>query len=504
MAAIAVFAVVATGIVLRFVTRSELWLDEALSVNIARLPLSDLGDALEQDGAPPLYYVMLHFWIRVFGHGNLAVRSLSGVLSVATLPVAYFAGRRIGGPTVGPTVGWLTVLVLATSPYAIRFGTESRMYALLMLLVLGGYLALRRALEQPTLPRLALVAGITASLIYTQYWSFYLLAVIGVGLVVVRRMGSAELRSSATAAIAAMGVGFLAFVPWIPIFRYQLAHTGTPWGDARLPWSALADAVARFAGRLDHGEAFILIFLTLILPLLALFGQAIDSRRIELDLRTRPTVRWELAAAFATLLVGLTLSWLNGTAFESRYAAVMYPLFVIAIAFGITVFVDRRTRVVVVALLALLGIAGGVRNVIDHRTQAHLTTAVIRAEAHPGDVVAYCPDQVGPDASRLLEGEVAGLVQLTFPGARPPALVNWVDYIKRIEAADPAPFAQEMVARAGDHTIWFVNAPGYRNVEGKCEAIAAELAALRAPRTRVIPDGDAFFEFQGLIEYRPQ
>ena len=33
---------------------------------------------LRHDGAPPLYYALLHFWIDVFGLGNLAVRSLSG------------------------------------------------------------------------------------------------------------------------------------------------------------------------------------------------------------------------------------------------------------------------------------------------------------------------------------------------------------------------------------------------------------------------------------------
>ena len=66
--------VVAAGIVLRFVTRSDLWLDEALSVNIARLPFSDLHEALKHDGAPPLYYVLLHLWTDVFGTSDFAVR----------------------------------------------------------------------------------------------------------------------------------------------------------------------------------------------------------------------------------------------------------------------------------------------------------------------------------------------------------------------------------------------------------------------------------------------
>jgi hypothetical protein len=69
--------VLGIGIVLRFFARSDLWADEVLSVNISRLPLSDLEGALRQDGAPPLYYALLHFWMRIFGTGNHAVRALS-------------------------------------------------------------------------------------------------------------------------------------------------------------------------------------------------------------------------------------------------------------------------------------------------------------------------------------------------------------------------------------------------------------------------------------------
>ncbi|HMA46222.1 MAG TPA: hypothetical protein VKP11_03310, partial [Frankiaceae bacterium] len=65
----ALVAVVAAGAVLRFTTGSHLWLDEALTVEIARRPLGGLFHALRHDGAPPLYYLILHVWIKVFGDG---------------------------------------------------------------------------------------------------------------------------------------------------------------------------------------------------------------------------------------------------------------------------------------------------------------------------------------------------------------------------------------------------------------------------------------------------
>src|SRR2546430_14921027 len=82
-------AAVAAGIFLRFYVRSDLWLDEALSVNIARLPLADIAGALRHDGAPPLYYFLLHLWMQVFGTGDVAVRALSGVFALAALPAPF-------------------------------------------------------------------------------------------------------------------------------------------------------------------------------------------------------------------------------------------------------------------------------------------------------------------------------------------------------------------------------------------------------------------------------
>src|SRR3954463_4498974 len=97
--AIAIGAI-ALGIALRFLTTGQLWLDEALTVNIAKLPLGRIPDALRHDGSPPLYYVLLHFWMDLFGSGDLAVRALSGVFAVASFPLAWIAGRKLGGRPV--------------------------------------------------------------------------------------------------------------------------------------------------------------------------------------------------------------------------------------------------------------------------------------------------------------------------------------------------------------------------------------------------------------------
>jgi mannosyltransferase len=503
-AALAVAAVLVVTTVLRFWTTSQLWLDEALSVNIARLPLSQLHSALRQDGAPPLYYVLLHFWIQVFGIGNLAVRSLSGVISVATLPLAWFAGRRLGGKRLA----WLALLVVAANPYAITYATSARMYALIVLLVFAGYLVTLRALERPNLGRLALVALVTALLSYTQYWCFYLLAVAG-ALLVIRalRAGPGDTRRSTTRVIAAVVVGGLTFIPWLPTFVYQARHTGTPWGNARVPWSAIAETVLRFAGSPQNAETYILLFALATLVVFGVLGRGRDDHTIELDLRTQPTIRWEAMLGAGTLVLGTTVAFVSGSAVDPRYASVMFPFYALLAAVGITCFTSTRVRVGVLVVVVGLGIIGGVRNYTTSRTQAAQVADVIAADAHPGDVVAYCPDQLGPSGSRLLR-DVPGLVQLTFPDGASPARVDWVDYVHRNQTASTQRFANRVLRLAGPHTVWFVYAYGFNHLQGRCEAVASALGAARPAEPRVLPNEsiDQFgseYEYMGLTAYRP-
>ena len=119
---------------LRFSARQALWLDEAQSVAIASLPLGGHGttlfDGLRADGSPPLYYLLLHGWIELFGAGTSAVRSLSALLNLAAVAPLYLLGRRI----VGRRAAMVAVLLHRRPRSPLYFATETRMYSLVVLL----------------------------------------------------------------------------------------------------------------------------------------------------------------------------------------------------------------------------------------------------------------------------------------------------------------------------------------------------------------------------------
>lgn len=125
-----------------------LWLDEAFSVWVATQPLGPLLAFVAQiDQHPPLYYLLLHFWIALVGDGPAAVRLLSALLSTLTIPATFCLGRRL----FGPTVGLLAALILALSPFHVRFAQETRMYALLALNATLALLALTYVLRESSI-----------------------------------------------------------------------------------------------------------------------------------------------------------------------------------------------------------------------------------------------------------------------------------------------------------------------------------------------------------------
>lgn len=482
------------GAATRFFTTSAMWLDEALSVNIASLPLGDIGEALRHDGHPPLYYVLLHVWTELFGTGDVAARSLSGVLAVLTLPVAWVVGRRAGGATLG----WLTVLVLAALPFATRYGSEARMYSLIILLVFLGWLAVDRALETPTGGRLAPVALLSGTLLLTHYWSFYLVGGTGLLLLVRWWRSEGEARSASFRTALALAAGGVLFLPWLPSFLEQARHTGTPWAEPERPSKVLAQLFSDLGG-VDNAERILFTMVLGLLLFLGLFGRAKDDETVEVDLRTRPDVRREVILTGLTLALAVAAGYVTTSGFAPRYLAVVVPLVVLAAAWGLSRFQGSIALAVVLAGFLTTCAFGQVDVITYQRTQMDDLATAIERQGEPGDVVVYCPDQIGPAGSRALDGSFD---EVTYPDLGDPRFVDWVDYAERNAASDPQAFVDAVLDRADGHTIWLAWSPEYITLESQCTQVQHLLAQARPGNGPAIgADSDQFFENANLHRY---
>lgn len=520
-AVLAFAAVVVVGVIVRFAAATPLWLDEALSVSIARLDLADLPAALRRDGHPPLYYLVLHAWSGAFGDGDLAVRSLSGVFAVATLPLAWLSGRRVAGRASAAAA----VVLVAISPFAVRYATEARMYAMVMALVFAGHLLVRGALDRGPSPdgstasvsphRLVGLAAVAGALYLTHYWSFFLAAATVGGLAVVwRRDPRAWRRAAALRTGSAIAAGGLAFLPWLPSFLAQLRSTGTPWGLTARPPDVFSITFVDLGG--PAAEGILTGGVLLLLLAAGLFAvrpgpggvadPLVADTGVELDLRTAQPARGEAAVAVATLALGGVAGFLTESAFASRYAAVVFPLLVVVAARGVAALSPPKARVIALAAMVALGAPGAYRALTYERTQAEVLAAAIAAEAGPDDVVVTCPDQLGPSLVRALDqGGTGALRVVGYPTLERPDRVDWIDYEARNRASDAEAVAGEVLTSVpAEATVWLVTNTSYRTFEGRCERLEVALGAVRPSRSVASARPDRFFESGELISFGPE
>ena len=105
-----------------------MWLDETFSVWLVDHSLLNmLHWIVKIDQHPPLYYLLLHFWIALRGNAPYTVRLFSVLFGTATIPVIYLIGKRVSGLVVGLAAA----VIMALSLFNIYYAQETRMYTLL-------------------------------------------------------------------------------------------------------------------------------------------------------------------------------------------------------------------------------------------------------------------------------------------------------------------------------------------------------------------------------------
>lgn len=238
------FVLAALALGLRWRTMgASYWGDEAIAVGIAAHSIGLLPHYLANDGSPPLYYVMLHFWMELFGRSGPATHALSMVAGLLAIPAAWWSGKRLFGLRAARGAAAL----VATCAYLDYYSTETRMYSWLVLAAILAITCFVLAYRGAGRGYWVAATGLMSAVLYLHYYGLYLLAAtVIVGAAAAWRSGSRErLRATVFYGLACA----LAFAPWAPQFLYQLYNTGAPWSphpsvvDSFVdPFNALASA----------------------------------------------------------------------------------------------------------------------------------------------------------------------------------------------------------------------------------------------------------------------
>ena len=208
---VAALLLVAAALRLHGLTRQEVWLDEANTIRIARLGPADMISALAVDTGAPLYYVSLKAGMTLCGDSEVAVRSLSVLFGTLMVPATGLLARRLASERAG----WAAALLMASTPIAVQFSQEVRMYTLLPLLAALAMERLLAFLDTGGRRPLAAHAALLLAALYTHNWGLFLFPAAAAA-VLVRR------RSLWKAWLLAAGTAALLYLPWTPVLAAQM------------------------------------------------------------------------------------------------------------------------------------------------------------------------------------------------------------------------------------------------------------------------------------------
>jgi len=269
-----VITVIAAALRLYSLTSKSIWIDEAYSVELARLGWRDFCAVIaHQESNMVAYYLLLRLWV-LFGHGEAYVRVLSVLFSVATIPVIYLLGTRLFGQRAGLIAGGL----LAINAYHVRYAQETRSYAMVTFLVVLATWILVRNIQGPEYAHWRAYAILCALAVYTHLFAVLFIAAHLTALLL--------LRLPKPKYIVPLGLAIIPFglftasnaIPWVPkadarafySFFVSIAGNG---GPSLLVIETLAVVLGGCAAwRLRPRWPYALVFCWAFLPVLFLFG----------------------------------------------------------------------------------------------------------------------------------------------------------------------------------------------------------------------------------------
>lgn len=170
---------------------------------------------------------MLHEWIKLFGNGVFAARSLSVCFGVLSVVLGIWLSRLL----LSQRSSILASVLLAIFPAAVRYSQEVRMYALLGALMLGATIAFVYWLEWPKrkwpigLYVLLMVAGL-----YTHY--FAALCMLSHWIYIFILSSSRQVKYKYLLSREwwlANSLIVVCFLPWLPSLLNQLDYSRIDW-----------------------------------------------------------------------------------------------------------------------------------------------------------------------------------------------------------------------------------------------------------------------------------
>ena len=235
-----ILAIFVVGLALRlYALGSEsLWWDEVYAISrMAHPGPLEIIRLSSTDNNPPLFYLLLHYWMPLAGDSAFSVRLPSAIAGALTVLVMY----RIGTLLFDRSAGLLAALVLALSAYHLRYAQEARAYGLMVFLTLLSFYFFVRLIKDGGSRYTSIGYVIcTALLMYTHFYGVFFVAAQIIYVLVSRE----NLRRWIVLGVALL----LLYVPWVVLLAITVLSPEGAWrsGTTWIPDPTLLDVTQIF------------------------------------------------------------------------------------------------------------------------------------------------------------------------------------------------------------------------------------------------------------------
>lgn len=342
----------------------DLWLDELYSwyfANQSNVFLT-IFELLKQDLHMPLYFVLLHFWTKIFGQSDISLHSCTIALTLPLIPISFYIVKNL----FNKYAGYFAAILFAINTFCIYYSVEVRFYGLVFVLSLLTAFFFVKMLENFDKKYLTAFIIVHSLLVYTfSITPLMTFCYFIVGLIYVFNKKS-EFKYLF---LKQIGIVFAIAIPAIIFTLYNfIVMQTTLCSFAKdiyfFSWNIIFDICENFFTsenfqlttlnvniykNLFENMKNISYSIFVVIPIvicLAGLGKALLVKCEKLYLFVFPSLMF--------LVIALLLASFGVISFLTRYSSIIYPVIICSVCFGISQFKIKYCSIVTFIILVLL------------------------------------------------------------------------------------------------------------------------------------------------------
>ncbi len=380
----------------------SIWYDEGYSVTTAKLSVGDiLKNSVIEEDHPPIYTILLHYWINAFGDSETATRSLSLIFAF----LAIFILWKLGSLLLDNQTALFAALVMALSTFHIHYSQEIRPYSIAFFLGLSSMYFFVKLLRKKTAADSAAYIISSLLLLYTHYSGFFIVLVQNIYLVVLTLLLKEKQSLGFKNWLVLQLLIVIFYMPWlfIAILRaLRLKYVG--FGVA-LPTLRMAlDFLREYAG----GIALLILY-----SALNIFSLLSTKNRNRLYL----AILW----FFVPFIAVFIFARYTFMVYASRFTLIAMPGLYFMIGMGIKNINHKKLKGLVIGVIIIFSVLSCVRYyAVDNKVPWRKIGRFLDLYARKGDLMLFnckgCKENVSDYYVRRPD-----FVKKLFPGKEDPA-----------------------------------------------------------------------------------